>query len=120
MAANPLFNNAAIAAHLENLAKNGGVTTYGAIVEQFGLPLLDGAWSAHPLSEIFELFDQQDAAANRPFRTSVVIAQELNRPGDGFFEALERLKNVPDPRTPNARDALWTAEITAAHNYPWP
>ena len=120
MAANPPINRAEIAAHLESLATRSGVTTYGAIVERFGLPPLDGAWSAHPLSEIFEVLDQQDAAANRPFRTSVVIAQELNRPGDGYFEALERLKGLPDPRTPNARDALWTAELNSAYNHPWP
>ena len=31
MVANPPINHTAIAAYLEDLAKNGGVTTYGAI-----------------------------------------------------------------------------------------
>jgi hypothetical protein len=105
---------------LESIAKRKGQIHYSDIVEQFGLPPLDGAWNSHPLSQIFEVLDQEDASANRPFRTSVVVAIESNRPGNGFYEALHRLKNIPDPRTPNARDAIWAREMQAAHSYKWP
>jgi len=104
---------------LEAVARRRTVTNYGRIAERFGLPPFDGLWAAHPLSGIFEVLDQQDAAAGRPFRTSVVVAVETNQPGPGFFEALHRLKNIPDPRTPRARDELWTRELTAAYAYPW-
>ncbi|MBL7189357.1 MAG: hypothetical protein ISS70_23760 [Phycisphaerae bacterium] len=105
---------------LESVAKRGAQIYYSQLVEQFGLPPLDGAWSSHPLAEIFEVLDQQDATANRPFRTSVVVAVETNRPGNGLYEALERLKGVPDPGTPSAREAIWIREMQAAHDYNWP
>lgn len=120
MNANAPINPNAIGAVLEATAKDHRVMNYGRLAEQFNLPPLDGAWSAHPLSSIFEVLDQEDAAANRPFRTSVVVAVETNTPGSGYFEALERLKNILDPGTPAARDALWADELQAAYNYPWP
>jgi hypothetical protein len=120
MNANAPINPNAVGATLESTAKNGSVTNYGSIARQFNLPSLDGAWSAHPLSQIFEVLDQQDAAASRPFRTSVVVTVDTNRPGGGFFTALERLKGIADPGTPAGRDAVWAAELQAAHAHPWP
>ncbi len=120
MNANAPINPNPIGAVLEATARNHDLVNYGRLVEQFNLPPFDGAWSDHPLSTIFEELDQQDAAADRPFRTSVVVAVETNTPGSGYFEALERLKNIPDPGTPAARDAVWAGELQATHNYPWP
>jgi hypothetical protein len=94
--------------------------TYSEIATNFGLPNFDGAWAAHPLSAIFEVLDQQDANANRPFRTSVVIGINSNAPGPGLYEALERLKSIPDPKTKTAREQLWISELNAAYIYPWP
>ena len=104
---------------LESVARRGGQIHYSQLVEQFGLPPLDGAWLSHPLAMIFEVLDQQDATANRPFRTSVVVDVKDNRPGNGLYEALERLKGIPNPGTPNAQEAIWIAELNAAHNYKW-
>lgn len=109
-----------IGLYLESVAKSRGLTSYGELVRKFDLPQLDGAWAAHPLAEIFELIDQQDALAERPFRTSVVVSQTTKVPGAGFYEALERLKGIPDPRSPDARFDLWIIEINAAHAYAWP
>lgn len=120
MVSNLPVNPNAIGALLESVAKRKGQIHYSQIVEQFDLPSLDGAWSSHPLSQIFEVLDQQDAAANRPFRTSVVVLVESNRPGNGFYEALHRLKNIPDPKAPAARDTVWAREMRAAHSYKWP
>lgn len=120
MSSNFPQNAAQLAALLEATAKRGDVIHYSDIVRQFGLPPLDGAWGAHPLSKLFEYIDQQDSTANRPFRTSVVVAKESGGPGSGFFEALERLKGIQDPRTPVAREAIWLREIQACYQYPWP
>lgn len=120
MVSNPPVSPNAIGALLESVAKGKGQIHYSRIVEQFGLPSLDGAWNSHPLSQIFEVLDRQDAAAGRPFRTSVVVSIDSNRPGNGFYEALQRLKNIPDPRTPAARDIVWAREMQAAHSYNWP
>jgi hypothetical protein len=101
-------------------AKPHQVANYGQLATKFGLPDLDGAWRSHPLSQIFEVLDQEDALAGRPFRTSVVVGVVSNSPGPGFFEALERLKGIPDPKTAKARETLWLKELAAANSYPWP
>ena len=108
-----------VGAFLVGILKRKQTTNYSAVAAQFGLPEFDGAWGAHPLSEIFEVLDQQDANANRPFRTSVVITVSNNSPGKGLFEALSRLKGIPDPNTPRARERLWLDELNAAYAYPW-
>jgi hypothetical protein len=95
-------------------------SNYTDVASRFGLPEFDGAWNAHPLSQIFEVLDQQDANANRPFRTSVVVGVSGNSPGSGLFEALERLKGIADPVTEIAREQLWITELNAAYGYPWP
>jgi hypothetical protein len=109
-----------IGTHLEQIARLGKTVTYGALVSQFGLPPLDGAWTSHPLSYVFELLDQQDAIAGRPFRTSVVVSAMEGRPGAGFFKSLERLRGVSGPNCGDAKQAAWIAELKAAHSYPWP
>lgn len=95
-------------------------TSYAVVALSFGLPDFDGAWAAHPLSEIFEVLDQQDALAKRPFRTSVVITVANNAPGPGFYEAMQRLKGIPDPVTNIARERLWLSELQAAYAHNWP
>ena len=95
-------------------------TTYGEIAKNFGLPDFDGNWGSHPLSQIFEVLDQQDANANRPFRTSIVTGASNNSPGPGLYEALDRLKNIKDPKTANAREAIWLNELNNAYNHTYP
>ena len=115
------FDLASISLHLENIAMNHRVVNYTEIVIQFVLPSLDGAWAAHPLSHIFEILDTEDAIANRPFRTSVVITARGNGPGAGYFEALERLKKIPDPGECNSdgRLALWLQQLRETHGCHW-
>jgi len=114
----PLPTPQQIGQYLEQLAKNKKTIFYSDLVAHFSLPSLKGAWSSHPLSEIFETLDQQDTIQNRPFRTSVVITKEGNMPGNGFFEALFRLKNI---RTTNdlQRMSVFTAELNNAFSHPW-
>jgi hypothetical protein len=40
-------------------------------------------------------------------------------PGDGFFEALERLKHIVC-RNDDDRQRAWVTELKAAHDYHWP
>lgn len=110
-----------VGSHLESILKvrPQTITYYGKVASHFGLPEFDGAWSSHPLCQIFEVLDQQDANASRPFRTSVVVSAMNKVPGLGLYEALERLKGIPDPKTKNARDQLWLAELNNAYNYSW-
>ena len=90
---------------LVEVARKRDLITYGALVNRLGLPPLDGAWAAHPLSKIFEALDQEDANAQRPFRTTVVVKESEKTPGGGYYEALERLKGI------QARNALRKLEV---------
>ncbi|WP_295539884.1 hypothetical protein [uncultured Thiohalocapsa sp.] len=115
----PSVDPNAVGRFLETCLKARRTAYYAEVVKRFGLPALDGAWASHPLSEIFDVLDREDAAAPRPYRTAVVIAQDTNRPGNGFFEALQRYKNIPDPGTLEGRDSVWIAELNAAYDFLW-
>lgn len=110
-----------IGPYLKAVAKARRVITYQDLINAFPsqLPPLNGAWSAHPLSRIFESLDQYDALHHRPFRTSVVFSKANGEPGRGYFEALQRLKGVAFLNV-SARQAAWIAELNAAHAFPWP
>ncbi|HOW75102.1 MAG TPA: hypothetical protein P5102_09780 [Candidatus Competibacteraceae bacterium] len=102
---------------LEEQARKRRTVYYSDIVARFGLPPMDGLWLNHPLSEIFDVLDQEDAMSNRPFRSAVVISKERNMPGNGFFEALERLRGI---QTSNEqRLEAFTRELEATFGYPW-
>ena len=102
---------------LEELASANKTITYAKLAEMHGLPAHRGDWRGHPLSQIFEILDQADARNSRPFRTALVVSAAGNRPGAGFFEALERLRNIVDPVTDGGRDAVWMAELNSLFKY---
>lgn len=110
-----------IGQHLETVARARNCITYQNLINAFPilLPPFDGAWPAHPLSQIFEALDQDDAQNKRPFRTSVVVNKATGKPGYGYFEALERLKGIKCLND-TARDSAWITELNAAYAYPWP
>ena len=110
-----------IGTFLESVARSKQLVTYQEIVTKFSLLPLHGNWNSHPLSQIFETLDQEDANKKRPFRTSVVVHTDKNNmiPGNGYFEALERLKSTPC-RNEAARQAAWITELNAAYSFNWP
>ena len=106
---------------LEAIARRKSTTTYSGLAEQLGFPPMEGAWTAHPLSQVFEYLDQQDAATSRPFRTSVVIRKDKNIPGDGYFESLARIKTKGIPaKTDTAKEKVWLDELNAVYAFKWP
>lgn len=85
---------------------------YGALLESYDLPPFDGAWNAHPLSEIFGNLDLEDLRLNRPFRTSLVVNQRTCRPGNGFFEYSKQLgKYKGDLKDAISKDIYWGNEF---------
>lgn len=107
---------------LELKAKAKEIVTYQDVVIAFpDLPALNGDWNTHPLSKIFERLDQEDAQKKRPFRTSLVVRKDKQKrmPGNGFFEALERLKGICC-RNEAARESAWITELNNVYNFPWP
>lgn len=110
-----------IGSFLEEIAKAKKLVTYQEVVDRFQLPPLQGNWNSHPLSQAFEALDQEDASKQRPFRTAVVVRKDKSNqmPGNGFFEALERLKSVPC-RNAIDRQKVWVSELNSAHAFNWP
>jgi hypothetical protein len=88
------------------------VMFYGQLVKVFpDLPEFTGAWSAHPLCDMFGELDIDDGEQKRPFRTAIVVAQETGIPGGGFFtmyakyrEPGVRLRNEMDKITVHQRE----------------
>jgi hypothetical protein len=107
-----------LATYLESKAKAKRTVFYSQLVEEFGLPPIDGAWTGHPLERAFDALDQEDAKVGRPFRTSVVVAKESGMPGDGYFKSLAALRNI-HARSDKQRLEVFTREFAAAIDYEW-
>jgi hypothetical protein len=75
-------------------AANNEAQSYETLAKLLGLPKIGGRWMGHPLQKAFDACDRADAAASRPFRTSMVVQEVSKRPGDGFYESLRKLKGA--------------------------
>lgn len=99
-----------VGAFLEEVAATGNPISYSDVVRRFpDLPPLNGAWSSHPLCQLFGELDRQDHRAGRPFRTAMVIAREKNIPGDGFFKTLAELRGTAVLKA--EQEKVWLAEL---------
>jgi len=107
-----------LASFLEGRANGDGPITYGELTRQLGLPPPDGAWEAHPLAAAFDALDREDAAADRPFRTSMVVAKETGLPGNGFFKSLFELKGR-SAKSDDQRLDEWVKESRLAMEHKW-
>jgi hypothetical protein len=98
--------------YLEEQAKLGTPITYTDVIRRFpDLPMLTGAWRAHPLCGIFGELDDEDNVRKRPFRTALVFAKETGRPGQGFFDTVQNLRGTTITRS--EQDRVWTDELKA-------
>lgn len=102
---------------LAETAKKHKTINYSTLCNMFALPPMDGLWNGHPLSEIIEQVDLEDAQKNRPFRSSVLVTKEHHKPGQGLFEALERMKGIKNVK--KEHEKIWMDELAAAYAYKW-
>jgi hypothetical protein len=97
---------------LEQKAKIGEPINYQVVIDRFpDLPPLTGNWKSHPLCSMFGDLDGEDHRNNLPFRTSLVYAKNLGRPGQGFFETVSRLRGKTILK--QEQDKVWIAELDA-------
>ena len=85
--------------------------TYGDLVKRFNLPkFTSGNWENHPLSGILGALNEDDHAANWPFRSVLVVNVKTNMSGDLFFWAVSQLRyggiKIPKPQ----QTAYWYLE----------
>lgn len=106
-----------VARHLERHLREQGCQSllyYGDLVAEFeDLPPLNGAWSSHPLCQLFDELDREDAAMGRPFRTALVVSRKENLPGKGFFEAYAKYANKGKRIASGDRTVVHAAQLKA-------
>ena len=107
-----------LARYLEQRAIEKRPVYYGEVVNHFGIREDLHPWQANPLCQAFGKLDREDAVKKRPFRTSMVIAQGTNMPGQGYFTALHELRGIV-ANNEMKRLEVFTKEINAAMAYPW-
>ena len=106
-----------LARYLEQRARMGQPVYYGEVASHFGITEDLHPWQANPLCSAFGKLDEEDAKLGRPFRTSMVIAQRTNMPGQGFFTSLRDLKGITS--TNKTRKTVFMQEKNAAIAYQW-
>jgi hypothetical protein len=85
--------------------------TYGELAKRLGLPAFKGPdWQNHPLSGILGELNNEDHAANRPFRSVLVINAKDNISGASFFWAVSQLRYGGVEIPGNCRTAYWYLE----------
>lgn len=85
--------------------------TYNQLADALEQPRVTEAWRSHPFCEAFDIMDKEDAAAGRPFRTALVFNDKKNMPGEGFFNTLQKLREVEIPKDEIKRQAIYMKEL---------
>lgn len=110
-----------VARHLESHLRTQGCQSlvyYGDLVGAFeDVPPLDGAWASHPLCQMFDELDREDAAMGRPFRTAIVVSRKENLPGKGFFDAYARYANKGKRIAAGDRVVVHASQLKALAQY---
>lgn len=96
---------------LVELATSRGVTDYTTVARMIGLDMESPA-DRNAISLILDEINLYEHENNRPMLSSVVIRQDINLPGDGYFDCARRLEyRVNDPVV------FWANELIKVHNY---
>lgn len=91
---------------------------YGDLVAAFeDFPPLDVAWPSHPLCQMFDESDREDAAMGRSFRTAIVVSRKENLPGKVFFDAHARYANKGKRIVAGDRMVLHASRLKAIAEY---
>ncbi len=110
-----------VGALLEELVRKLGGNAYiyyGDLAAQLSLPPITDAWFTHPLCNIFEQMDVEDANLGRPLRTVLVISRERKMPGEGFFKTYLQLHpHVRPPKTDLEKMKLYIDELNRVSSY---
>lgn len=98
---------------LENIARDRNYTTYGTIAP---LLALDMANPDHrkQMSDILCAVSEVEHAGGRPLLSAVVIREDKNMPGEGFF-TLARELGVQRPSEDDL--VFWCRELSHVHEF---
>ena len=104
--------NQVIYEKLKSIARAKDVITYGALMKMIGLDTEDPS-DRSKIAKILDEINRYEVENRRPMLSSVVIRQDKNMPGQGFFKLARELK-----KHHGYKDSLfWAYEIIKVHNY---
>lgn len=97
---------------LRGVAQRKKTTRYSEISQHFGLDMAN-IDDRVLFSQMLGYVSESEYEAGRGMLSSVVINEELNKPGDGYFELAEALGAFDSRR--DDKDAFWTAELNRVY-----
>jgi hypothetical protein len=104
----------AVHQRLTEIARQGNVTTYRPVADLLGIP--DGVRLDH-CRELIQALDDisvHEHSQGRPLLSVVVVGQETNRPGNGFFTMAQHNGVLPADQD---EDEFFRDELRRAHEY---
>lgn len=97
---------------LKRIAHAKNVTNYTAIGQMIGLDMENPA-NRNKISEVLDGINHYEHRRKRPMLSAVVIRQDINMPGQGFFECARQLRKYEGGN----KSVFWAHELTEVHNY---
>ena len=100
---------------LYEVANNRSYTTYSKVAPIVNLQMSDPE-DRDRMSEILTQIDREECKLGRPLLSAVVIREDINKPGDGFFKCARELGLY------YGDDDLkyWLEELRRVHDFDWP
>ena len=97
---------------LKRVARAKDVTNYTAIGQMISLNMENPA-DRNKIAKILDEINHYEHQHRRSMLSAVVIRQDINMPGKGFFECARQL----DKYRGNNDLVFWVHELTEVHNY---
>lgn len=97
---------------LKRVARSKNVTNYTAIGNMIGLDM-GNPGDRNKIAKILDEVNYYEHQHGRPMISAVVIRQDINMPGEGFFECARQLNKYRE-----SNDLIfWVHELASVHNY---
>jgi hypothetical protein len=105
---------------LKNAAKQKQTMSYKDLIEKANLPydigsIADRTAIGDDLGEISAFCDDQ----GKPLISALVIDQQKNMPGLGFFKLAHNLGKYDGSTNEKKREKYWIQELNEVFNYDW-
>ncbi len=93
-------------------ARGKGLTTYTEAGALIGLNMASEI-ARFQIAQILDDINVNEVGQGHPMISAIVLYQNENRPGPGFFTCARGLGRLID----NDEDGFWAREVTAVHNW---
>lgn len=97
---------------LKEVARAKKTTNYTAIGQMVSLDM-ENPSDRNKISEILDEINHYEHQYNRPMISAVVIRQDINMPGEGFFKCAHNLCKFQG----EDNIVFWVHELSRVHNY---